>query len=719
MRTGLVVCVAVVLALAMPDGVLCLEQDAGVSTTFERADGLTARGKELLDRGLFSAARDSLELALDLDPDCAGAHARLAAVMAWTKLDASAMEFHLGRAVTIAPNDTATLECLAFVRFSEMEFEQLADITDWAEKNGIESPGFRLWRSSSELRKQNYSAGYEILQELHAEGYASSLAFSLLVQATMFMDGEEAARELLDSFCGAPDIDYYGFMDCAQARLMIGPRTGIVEEEFLQAAGAVPDDPHAVYFVGRVMVDFDEFELAESFLTENAHRIDPTLPWEYWYGMALRRNGDLDEAEAVVRRALEESPFDLRLRKELGQILGFAGDTDGATVEFRHTAAQDTSDAEAAWVLASLLSGRGTYEEAVVHARRSVRHDSLDHRLWNNLAAYEKALGNQQAFLDALTRAVEVAPHLPKLRFQLVNALTEAKRIDLAIEHIDIVIGPAPWQLGDEKGLYELLAYAAAEVGDSERGARAGRGLIERNSTKFAALLAAAEATSRSDLGDGLIEVGADRELVLELVGRAREIGTEERTGLHRISKCASAVGDDRLARGIVLEAIAMDSTYVDAYLGASFTSNALDEPQEGERYARKALELAPGSATALYDLGRSLRLQGKHEVAIEQLELAAAAGDTSIALSVEMALSCAGAGRYEDAVGLAHEAVASGAEFGPLVFLAVGRYYNGTGDATLLKATYEESRRACNEIGKEHWGGSIQEWLDDDRIEF
>ncbi len=721
MRAGLVLVATAILVVSTVGTESCQGEALGprASGASERASRLASVGEELLDRGLYSTARDTLERALDLDPDCARAHAYLAAEMLSARLGEGAAEFHLGRAVTLAPNDAATLEAFALARFSEVDVESVARAVDWAEQNGIESPGLRFWKATRKLIERDYSDGYQILQELQADGGLTGLPFSSLVQATMYMDGEGAAEELLSAFCDPSVSDYSKALTCAQTRLMINPQSGLARDEFLRAASTVPDDPHGIYHLGKVMVDFDEFKLAESFFEANAHRIDPTLPWEYWYGMALIGSRDLDEAGVVVRRALDESPSNLALHRELGHVLGYTGDIDGATAEFAQVAAQDTTDAEAAWVLASLLIQKGDYEEVVVLARRSVRHDALDFRLWNNLAAYEKELGNEDAFLDALTHAVEVAPHRPKLRFQLVNALTEAGRTALAIEHMDLVTGPAPWQLSDGVQMYELLAYAAAEVGDSERGARAGRSLLEKNSTKFEAFAAAAEAMSLVPFEDGFRGGDIDTTLVLKLVTRARELNSVEPRGLHRISKCATRVGQDKLAREIVLEAIAMDPTYLGAYHAAAYLSNALDEPEEAARYARAALELKLGDSTALYNLGRSLRLQGRFDEAIEQLELAAAAGDTSIGFSVEMALSYASAGRHEDAMSLAHRVVASGAKFGQVVYQFVGRYYDEVGDTVLLEATYEASRRSCDEVGKEHWGDSIQEWLEDDRVSF
>lgn len=132
-----------------------------------------------------------------------------------------------------------------------------------------------------------------------------------------------------------------------------------------------------------------------------------------------------DEAIAAAREVAARRPDAGTSYFNLAVVLRRAGATDEAIVALRHGVSLAPSDAAASWELADLLSERRAWSEAQAVLERLIasKPDHLQgHRA---LARARQALGDHRGCVDALTRAVALAPDDESLRVQLSAALRE------------------------------------------------------------------------------------------------------------------------------------------------------------------------------------------------------------------------------------------------------------------------------------------------------
>jgi tetratricopeptide (TPR) repeat protein len=232
-------------------------------------------------------------------------------------------------------------------------------------------------------------------------------------------------------------------------------------------------------------------------------------------GVRALEGRDWKSAAAFFRKGLdltrENTPLRRSLQHKLGRALYMAGDTAGATEEFRQVIDRspasgiDESAAKAHYSLAILLASSGGLNEALEHFTSAVNHqpsyvearlglaDTLRRvrRPEPALAHYKEAgavnprsvqaqLGYALALVDLrryqdarrwLTDAVEQRPDQPVLAHALARLLAAAPddRVRDGRRAMEIVQELFKEQKGTDLG--ETMAMAFAEVGDYERAA--------------------------------------------------------------------------------------------------------------------------------------------------------------------------------------------------------------------------------------------------------
>jgi len=149
--------------------------------------------------------------------------------------------------------------------------------------------------------------------------------------------------------------------------------------------------------LGRLLAEQGKYSQALPHLERAIQRMDDSAEANFYYGLCLIKTGQSADGERYVRRALELSPHFLY------------------------------GDAELA--LSKYVLSQGRAEEALDHARKSVRINTSSVEGWLTVASSERALGNSAEARKAYQRAVEAYDDLPHyLRLAARKHRAEAKR---------------------------------------------------------------------------------------------------------------------------------------------------------------------------------------------------------------------------------------------------------------------------------------------------
>ena len=184
----------------------------------------------------------------------------------------------------------------------------------------------------------------------------------------------------------------------------------------------------------------------------------------YNLGLALRLNGEVEEAERAFRQALEIKPDHALARRALGLVLRRKGDLEGAASELRLAVADLPQDSMAHHNLGSVQLKLGRADQAVHELREAIRLDPYLLEAYYNLvralrkagqaeeaarvtdraeqlstekahagrsivllqsALQHKESGDLEAALDELREATTLSPQLLEAQFQLALTLRE------------------------------------------------------------------------------------------------------------------------------------------------------------------------------------------------------------------------------------------------------------------------------------------------------
>ncbi len=92
-------------------------------------------------------------------------------------------------------------------------------------------------------------------------------------------------------------------------------------------------------------------------------------------GLDALGRGDLDEAEKLLRRAVDREPWNAPAHRNLGEIYAKRGDHERARVHFDHSLHFDPSQRDLYLRLAQAAADRGSLDEATEYLRRLREHD--------------------------------------------------------------------------------------------------------------------------------------------------------------------------------------------------------------------------------------------------------------------------------------------------------------------------------------------------------
>jgi tetratricopeptide (TPR) repeat protein len=397
---------------------------------------------------------------------------------------------------------------------------------------------------------------------------------------------------------------------------------------------AVPGQSDALHLLGLMAHAYGELDRAIGFLTQACAA--PQAPAVFWSNLAemLRQRGQLVQAEAAARTAVERGPGLAGAWNNLGIILQEMGRYDASracldkVLEWQPDNAEllnnlgntcmrqgETVLAERYWRralelrpgyaqahsnLGKLLGERGRHDEAVAHGRRAVEIEPQFAEGYINLAGAEKSRGRDDEALRWLNALLAFHPgHATALASRAV-VLTGLERLPEALEAAQRALAAAP----ESAEAQVALAGALKALGREDEALHAYARAAALPGTKAEEALIARAAL--------LMEMGrkADAEAAFE---RALEAfprsasAWHSRADMHRFS-----AGDPLIARMQALfergddllpnDRMALHFALGKALLDAGESAQAFVHLDAGNALKRATFDYAPQTASALVE---------------------------------------------------------------------------------------------------------------------
>ena len=143
---------------------------------------------------------------------------------------------------------------------------------------------------------------------------------------------------------------------------------------------------------------------------------------------ALRRNGRVGQAIALLRALIAKTPEWATPNYQLALALNASGDRAGAEISLRRALDLDPTLMPAATMLASALTQRGAPDEALRVLAACIASDEVDIHLLTAQGDALKSLGRQDAAISAYQRAALVSPTSGVGEHNLAAILGDAHR---------------------------------------------------------------------------------------------------------------------------------------------------------------------------------------------------------------------------------------------------------------------------------------------------
>lgn len=180
-----------------------------------------------------------------------------------------------------------------------------------------------------------------------------------------------------------------------------------------------PDDPTTLRNLGRVALQLGDLETAQSRLKASIALGGDHAEALNWLGLARLQSEEYAAAEVSLRQALQLLPEFNQARNNLGLALYNQGRLEEALACFEEVVSRDPAYQKARVNLANTLRivGRHARAQHELEAILAEQPDSAD--ALNNLGVVLQDLGQTQRALQTLTRAEELAPEVPQVRWNL------------------------------------------------------------------------------------------------------------------------------------------------------------------------------------------------------------------------------------------------------------------------------------------------------------
>ena len=154
-------------------------------------------------------------------------------------------------------------------------------------------------------------------------------------------------------------------------------------------------------------------------------------------GVALQRQGRMDEALREYQEVLNLQPDDVNTRNGLASLLLRLGRVDEAISQFQETVRHKPDFAEARNNLAYAFRGQGRLDEAAAEYREALKLNPADFRIRLNFASILLAQGHPSEAVSQLEEALKSNPADAVTRNDLGSLLFNSGRVDEALRQFE------------------------------------------------------------------------------------------------------------------------------------------------------------------------------------------------------------------------------------------------------------------------------------------
>jgi tetratricopeptide (TPR) repeat protein len=178
----------------------------------------------------------------------------------------------------------------------------------------------------------------------------------------------------------------------------------------------------------------------------------------YNLGLPLAGRGQLDEAIAHFRKALKFKPDFAEAHYNLGLVLSHCGQANEAIAHFRKTLELRPDFAEAHNNLGNALVGRGEVDEAIAHYRKALEINPDFELAYYNLGLALVGRGEADEAIAQFRKALEIQPDFALAHNTLGLALASRGELDEAIVHYRTALEINPHDIAAHINLGDALA---------------------------------------------------------------------------------------------------------------------------------------------------------------------------------------------------------------------------------------------------------------------
>lgn len=449
---------------------------------------------------------------------------------------------------------------------------------------------------------------------------------------------DEALRTLAPALAGHRNAGAH--LLAARAHLALGDAH--VASEHARRALALPVDGAQALEASRLLARAGDLKEAVA----AARRAVELTAWDAaaWANLAElhRAGGDIESASAAYAQAAALAPNAPHVRAALAECLAQSNRLDAAERQFSAAGALAPGDARVAVGMARLALAGNAPERAAQIAREGLEHDPENGALYDALGAALEALGETEAACRHYEQATRLAPALARPWLSLAAHHRAARRYAQARATLEAAADAVPMNAastrvltaladvyiagGEHERARDALARALALApGDDRLLVRYGSVLRALNQPReaLAVLQAAADGADEACRTEAAYEMALAYDMLDEPASAlsAAQIAAAGRPdeALYQatLGRVALKAGRADIAVDALNAAIATTDADPDLYnlLGRAY--HALNDPRRAMEAHTLALRMQPDTLDYQFDFALAARDAGQHEAAV------------------------------------------------------------------------------------------------------
>ena len=342
----------------------------------------------------------------------------------------------------------------------------------------------------------------------------------------------------------------------------------------------------------------------------------------YWLGCIKFQQRRLDEARALLEAAIKANPSNALARINLANVLGAAGDFEGALDSFLQAGAIEPESVAALKGRGAALTRLGRHAEAVAAYDEALRFEP-DAQLFNDRAAALLRLGRAAEALvsadAALTRRPEFIPAL----LNRGNALRALGRLEEALSSYKEALAIQ----GDNVSTLCIHGGALCELGRHSEALESFNRALELQPRNPLAL---------TDRANVLSQLGHPAAALADL-NAALAIAPGYADALNNRANLLRDLGRDQEALAGYEAAIAARPGYAEVYNNKGLVLLEIGRIEEAVQAIETSIQLAPKRVRAYFDLTRVRPIKAGEPFLLALEEMAAQSETLSVPERIEL----------------------------------------------------------------------------------